>query len=525
MRVPILPIAGTLFFSFLGTLPTYGLRQKGESGALPRVVSLIEKGRLTEAEAALRAELQQDPKSFTAYRVLGYVYQQQHRFSDAEHALEESVRLSPDNNSQAWFLLAQTKFALKKPGEAVELAGRLSAASAGDPKIHYALGRMLRENGHVREGIAELEKARSLSPGDPAVTTELIISYRQQHSGAAGQLLQPFLQTATYSDLVQAGSRMGEAGELDLAITAFRRASDLEPDRYDGRFDLAFALFRDGRYSEALSTLDGIPSGRSDAQADYHYLRGKIQLALGNPRAAGEQFSIALRQQPDNENLCVDAGLLYSKFEDLWKALDVFHSCGQTLPDSVPVQTGVGLTCFRLGKYPEAIASFRKVLSLRPEADAAREALGFLLFITSNFSEARQVLEVRLRNPGVDYYLPFLDALVLLRLDAHENRTLALQNLEQSIKLNAKFAPAYFQRGKLEWEEGDTIRAIADLELATKLDPAYAQPYYLMAQIYFKQGKKEEAEQAKKKFAALNREGEESEQRRDLQNRLFQSLQ
>ena len=63
--------------------------------------------------------------------------------------------------------------------------------------------------------------------------------------------------------------------------------------------------------------------------------------------------------------------------------------------------------------------------------------------------------------------------------------------------MNAKFAPAYFQRGKLEWEMGDTGRALADLQLATNLDPAYAQPYYIMAQIYFKQGKRDQAEQAR----------------------------
>ncbi len=499
--------------------------QNAGAADLTQIVKLIEQGKLTEAEARLRAELQRDPKSFTAYRVLGYVYQREQRFPEAEHALEESLQLSPHNNLQALFLLAQTKFALKKPGEAMALAKQLSTAVDSDSKIHYSLGRLLRENGQISEGVAELEKARSFSPSEPAVTTELIIAYQQQGSAKAAPLLQDFLERASYGDLVQAGSRMGEAGDLGLAISTFQRASELQPDRYDGKFDLAFALFRAGRYAEALDTLDHIPPAQSEGQADFYYLRGKIELALGHPQVAREQYALALRQQPDNESLCVDAGLLHSRFEDFWKALEVFESCAQKLPDSVPVETGVGLTYFRLGKYPDAIVAFRKVLRLRPEADAAREALGFLLYITSSFPEARQVLEERLASPGVDYYLPFLDALVLLRLDARTNRTQAIQYIEESIKLNPKFAPAYFQRGKLRWEGGDTPHALADLELATKLDPAYAQPYYLMAQIYFKQGKKEEAEQARKQFATLNREREETEQKRDLENRLFQALQ
>jgi tetratricopeptide (TPR) repeat protein len=450
----------------------------------------------------------------------------QHRFPEAEHALEESLRRIPQNNPQAMLLLARTKFALKKTREAVALTQQLSALAPDDPTLHYTLGRLLEDNGRVSDSLTELEKAHALAPQDAAITTELIVSYRrQQDSAKATPLLQAFLATASYSDLVQAGSRLGEAGELEPAIPIFQRATELQPDRYDGKFDLAFALFRLGQSGKALQTLDQIPAAQSDGQPDYHYLRGKVEIALQHPQEAGEQFSLALRQQPDNESLCVDAGLLYSKFEDFRRALEVFLSCAQTQPDSVPIETGLGLTYFRLGKYPDAIATFRKVMDLRPEADAAREALAFLLYLTSSFAEARRVLEPRLGSPEVDYYLPFLHALVLLRLEAQENRAQALCSLEGSIKLNGKFAPAYFQRGKLEWEMGDATRALADLDLATKLDPAYAQPYYVIAQIYYKQGKQDLADQAREKSRALNREREESEQKRDLENRLFQALQ
>jgi len=526
LRTSFLLVGGTLVFWGLVLWPSLVPAQNGEPGQLPQIVKLIEQGKLREAEEGLQAALRNDPNSPTVYRVLGFVYLRQQRLPEAERALEESLRLSPENNPQARFLLVQTKFALKKPREAVALAKQLSALSPDDPKIHYALGRLLEDNEQPAESLAELEKAHALAAEDAAITTELFIVYQRQHDSAkSASLLQALLATASYSDLVQAGSRLGEAGELEPAIPIFQRATELQPDRYDGKFDLAFALSRLGRNGEALKTLDQIPAAQSDGQPDYHYLRGKVELALQHPQEAGEQFSLALRQQPDNESLCVDAGLLYSKFEDFRKALEVFQSCAQKQPDSVPIETGLGLTYFRLGKYPDAIATFRKVMNLRPEADAAREALAFLLYLTSGFAEARQVLEPRLASPEVDYYLPFLHALVLLRLEARENRSPALRSLEESIKLNGKFAPAYFQRGKLEWEMGDATSALADLDLATKLDPAYAQPYYLIAQIYYKQGKRDLADQAQEKSRALNREREESEQKRDLENRLFQALQ
>lgn len=526
LRLSSLLVGSALLLSGMGVGPARALAQNREPGDLPQIIKLIEQGKFPQAEARLQTALKSDPNSATIYRVLGFVYQQEQRFPEAERALEQSLKLSPEGNPQALFLLVQTKFALKKTKEAMALADQLSTHSGDDPQIHYALGRLLRENGQVSEALPELESAHLHAPGNPAITTELLIAYRRQHDSAkADPLLESLLHMATYSDLLQAGSRLGEASELGLAVATFQRATELQPDAYDGKFDLAFALFRLGQYPEAEKTLDHIPPAQSEGQADYHYLRGKVELALQHPQVAREEYATALRQQPGNENLCVDAGLLDSKFEDFWKALEVFQSCANVLPDSVPVETGLGLTYFRLGKYPDAIAAFQKVLSLRPEADAAREALGFLLYLTSRFAEARQVLEPRLGSPEVDYYLPFLHALVLLRLDEHANRPLAQRSLEQSIKLNAKFAPAYFQRGKLEGEMGDTGRALADLQLATNLDPAYAQPYYIMAQIYFKQGKRDQAEQAREHFAALSREREETEQKRDLENRLFQALQ
>jgi len=115
-------LASILLCSGLAAQPACGLPQQAPGGDLPRIVSLIEQGKFREAETQLHAELQRDPNSFTAYRVLGYVWLQQQRYTQAEKALEESLRISPKNNPQALFLLVQAKFALKKPVEALALA-------------------------------------------------------------------------------------------------------------------------------------------------------------------------------------------------------------------------------------------------------------------------------------------------------------------------------------------------------------------------------------------------------------------
>jgi tetratricopeptide (TPR) repeat protein len=157
--------------------------------------------------------------------------------------------------------------------------------------------------------------------------------------------------------------------------------------------------------------------------------------------------------------------------------------------------------------------------------DAAREALGFLLYISGGLTEARQVLQERMSTRKVDFYIYFLHALVLERLDKQGNREAAELSLNEALARNPNFAPAYFQCGKMAFDRGELARALADFQTAARLDPSYAQPYYLIAPVYFKQGNRGAAEQAQARFNRLNREREEKEQELQVESRLVQALQ
>jgi tetratricopeptide (TPR) repeat protein len=500
---------------------------QGEDGNLSQTSALIESGNYREAEAIVRRVLAANPTYIAGHRMLALVYQRQEDYRKAEEELQATLKLAGESDPQLLFQFCQVEFALKKTGQVLTLVRRIYELAGKDVQTRYEVGHWLRENSLLVEALQELGEAHALAPENPAVTTELIIACEQGGRVAEAEaLLLSLLKKGAYGDLVQAGSRFGEARQFSLASRAFQRALEVQPDSFDAEFDLAFAQFHQGDYTKAMETLDKISPVQSEGQADYNYLRGKLELGLGRTQAAGEQFLLALQEQPNNESVCVDAGLLFFRFENLWKALEVFQSCVGQLPDSVPVETGLGLTYLRLGKYPDAVTTFQRVVTLQPEADGAREALVFLLYITGNVEQARQVVEERLASGNdVDFYIEFLYALVLLRQDSRAHQGLAFHSLEQSLSLNPKFAPAYFQRGKIEFEAGERQQALADLEVATRLDPAYAQPYYVMAQIYFKLGKAAQADQARVKFAKLNREHEEKQQEREVENHLVQALQ
>ena len=515
----------SLVLTILITSSALVANQSAEAG-LKQILSLVEQGKLAEAESRLRERVKAGTEPAVTYRLLGLLYQRQEKQPQAEEALERASALAGDRDPQTLFLLAQTKFALKKQQEALDLTSKLTLLAGRDPQAHYAVGRLLRENSLPERAVQELQEAHALAPAHPLITAELIVAHLESKtSEQAEELLRTFLAAATFDELMQAGTRFGDLEQFGAAALAFERATNLRAHFYDAGFNLAFALYRNREFARALRVLDQISSAEVEAHSDYHYLRGKVELALQHMQAAAGEYQRALAIQPDNESLCVEVGLLFFSHENLAKALEVLAPCARRLPDSPAIGTALALTYLRVGKYEDAMQSFQRVLALNPAADAAREGLAFLLSVSGKPAEARQVLEQRMGAAGADFYIYYLHALALQRIDPRATRTTALSSLDEAIKRNPRFAPAYSLRGKLRADLGEAEKGIDDLKTATQLDSSYAQPYAYLAQIYFKLGRRGEAGEAQKRSTALNKEREEKGQQNEVENRLLQSLQ
>src|SRR5947199_1609764 len=181
---------------------------------LRQIADTIQNGKLKEAEAALESLLKSHPNSVDAYRLLGAVFEREQKLQQAESALQRAVELSGGKDPQALFLLCQTEFELKKKTEALGLAHQLAVLAGDNRQAHYALGRLLRENGVTPEAIQELATAVRLAPGNPAVTTELVVTYLDEGRGQeADALLKSLITPASYQDLLNAGSRVRETGK------------------------------------------------------------------------------------------------------------------------------------------------------------------------------------------------------------------------------------------------------------------------------------------------------------------------
>jgi Flp pilus assembly protein TadD len=493
---------------------------------LHQAETLAQRGDLYKAETLLLGATRSNPGSFKVFQLLGMVYLQERNPARAEAAFKKAMEISGEKDSRTLFLLCKTEFDLKKAPEAMRMAQKLSSLAANDPRAHYALGHLLYGNSQFTTAVVELEKAYSLARDNPLVAGELILALSDSgRIDSADQRLKDFLSSASYQNLLQIGSWFGKNNHMDFAVRSFEQAVLLRHDDYNGLFDLAFALYRQGDFEKSFGILNRVPESERARQADYYYLRGKVEEALHSDQAASNDYLSALSLDPGNRSICLDAGISLRRLKDFQKSLEVFQSCARALPESTIINIALGLGYFHLGKYTNASLTFKKVLRLDPKADVARETLAYMLFISGKFQEARATLEQRTGKPDADYYIYFLEALVLLHQDPESNRRLALNSLHETLLRNPDFAPAHYELAKIELEVGDLRGALVDLTKATRIAPSYAAPYYLMAQIYNKLGERTEAEKAEAMFTSLRSRDNGNKEQGMIEDRLAHSLQ
>lgn len=389
--------------------------------------------------------------------------------------------------------------------------------------IQNALGIVYLKQNKIEVAAAAFQHALKILPSFTAAQLHLASIYQQQREKKkAADLFAAVGDTSPDFDaLVTAGLGLAQCEDYPRAIQVLEKARSLRPDSASVTYNLALAHYQNGGFQAALDILGAIQS--SDAQkADVLFLRGKLKNALYR-KTGSEDLAQACRLEPSAENYCVDASLALMKEERLGEAHRVLQAGLEKSPSSSPLRSTLGLVQFRLGKYSEAIESYTRVLEKDSTADASREGLVFLLYLTGDLEKARTVVEQGLKDDAADFYLSQLHAMVLYRLSPQLWRE-AISSINRTLQKKPGFAPAYFLRGKIEMDRNQLEAALLDFQKAAALDEKYPLPHYKMAQIYIRRGRPQEAEIARQKFSELGNLREEELLTKQTQDLLLQAI-
>ena len=206
---------------------------------------------------------------------------------------------------------------------------------------------------------------------------------------------------------------------------------------------------------------------------------------------ATRELLTSLTSRPDDWASHYNLGNYYLDRGELDLALAAYDTASRLRPDAVLPLVNRSLVQARMGKTGEAEASLRRALQLDPKNAMAHFNLGLLLAEQGDLKAGEQALRAALAaDPTLAEAAYNLGVLL-----AQDRLPEALHWLGKAQKLRpreAKYAYtlAFFQR-----QQGDSGAAIKGLQRLLREQPAIADAYLLLGEIYQEKGNYEEASQ------------------------------
>ena len=271
---------------------------------------------------------------------------------------------------------------------------------------------------------------------------------------------------------------LAASGRFDEAIAAYRTARGQKPGDRDIRKNLGLALYskgdleaaavelravaagdarvtivlaecdlRSGRTAQALALLDNLPAG-AGAFGEASYLRGMALIRTGKAEA-GVAFVEQYALQTNNADALLLAGatqLNLGRIADARRTLDQLVAQHGELPGAL---SWAALAHDRAGDEEGAKMLFQRALKADPDDFDANLHLGAVLFRQRDYSAAQ---------PPID----------------------------KALSLHPESPMAQYAHALLESAQGQTAKAVEDLERIARASAEWIEPHVKLSALYFK---------------------------------------
>src|SRR6266566_2173086 len=316
--------------------------------------------------------------------------------------------------------------------------------------------------------------------------------------------------------LLRVGIQFAERELYGEAAEAFQRCIQEHPEIFEAYYDLALADIAEQKWEAALSILQQAPQQSRAEILACSYLRGKVEDSQGKTSEAEHDLSDAFAGAPQNPTYGMDLGLFYVHEHAYLQAATVFERAAAFNSRSSFLLLGLSLSRFLAGQHEQSIEALRKLLSMHPDFAPAQLLLTFALSVEGRLQDAEKVARQGLNSPHPSPYLYYLDASVLLKLQSREYKRI-FEELSVAQREIPSCSLCYLTKSKAHQAQGNFKAAIADLEIATRMDSSFPEAWYCLASLYRRVGRSADASRAQDQFQKLkaDKEGREIQMLRE----------
>jgi protein O-GlcNAc transferase len=361
---------------------------------------------------------------------------------------------------------------------------------------HSALGAVLVNRGHVREGIRELERALAIKSNDNTAQMNLAIAYGQIGSFEKAIVLfskleaDLRLQKHTLPSYVLAGYARSLAANMQIALAVTKMkaavATDSQNAELHDELGSLYAQQKDWNHAqeEFATAIDLNPN-----LAAAHLHLGLAMQAQGEGKAMSEMME-AVRLAPQNATIALELGKAIAADGKDEQAIPIFERVLELEPGSIPASYQLALALQRSNHVKEAIVLLKKVITAEPNNAEAMTNLGMALCQAQQAKDAVPILQrsISLVPESVTAHQNLAAAYVQLSQFSD-----AVVELHQALKLAPDAPQLHYDLGLALKMQDDAAGAIPELETAQRLDPSAAEAPYLLGVLYMQTGRYEDA--------------------------------
>jgi len=415
-------------------------------------------GRIRDAVLEAQDILKKDPNNLEAHKLLGRIY----------------LRSLGDMQSNA----SGSGNVLKLAIDQYEQIIKIEPDNVDD---HLLLGRLYRLDNDLQKAEAEFKTTVKLQPDSEEAVTTLAYLYNEEGDAArAVQVLSSVPDSSRSAKLYSAlGYTYEQQKQYKEAITAYRKAIDLDRDNLDAIRGLAENLLNDGQTDAALEQY-------------------KI-IADANPEDAQTYLKIA---EIDRRN---------GKFDE---ALDNLKKAESLVQDSIEVPYNIAAVYQSQGRYDEAVKVLQDLLDKTEKKDNSYspgeknnravflERLGTIYREEQNYTLAvdtfRKMLPLGDEN-AVRGYQQIIDT--YREAKQWPQATAVAKEATQKLPNDRGLRMVYAAQLA---DSGDSAKAISDVQSLLKGGPEDRDVYISLGQMYTRLKQFDEAQQAYQKADELS---------------------
>jgi tetratricopeptide (TPR) repeat protein len=197
------------------------------------------------------------------------------------------------------------------------------------------------------------------------------------------------------------GNALAQKGQIDEAITEYRRSLEIYPNYAQARTNLGNALFKKGHLDEAIAQYQkSLQINPNLAVA--HANLGNALFQKRQPDPAIEQYQLAVKADPNYAQAHGNLGVALFLKGELDEAIAQYQKALDINPNYAEVRTNLGNALLQKGQLDEAIKQYQTAVKSSPNYALAHANLGVALLQRGELNHAITEFQEALRlNPSL----------------------------------------------------------------------------------------------------------------------------